>query len=285
MRLPFNTLIATGFAEHQIRTTWSERYRDIPVEVAPLVAEAWDTAKREAEAKGRHLFSGAMARLNCWSVTNGVLSLDLGPTDYREFVGTNLRHPELATQFGRDALACPLGISIAVRTADKRIVVQQRSEAVFEYPGFFHVCGGNVEPKDVGGANTRGVFASVRRELEEELGIESKAIKEEVCLGLAENARTLKPELLTEARVTLRENDFGSARHDEYTGLWFIDAKADGLAGFLTAMRGQIAPGGLACLLALGRREFGESWWADAVARGAQRQKNTTVACGAIRGQ
>ena len=163
-----------------------------------------------------------------------------------------------------------------MRTADERIVVQRRSESVFEYPGFFHVCGGNVEPADVAGADAPGVFASARRELDEELGIGAGAITELTCLGLAENAETFKPELLTVVDVDLSADDFASANHAEYSQLVFIDADADALGWFLDENCGTIAPGGLACLLNVGLRQFGAAWSAkilESLDRNAQQRR------------
>src|SRR5262249_13698340 len=160
-----------------------QRLATLP-EVECQIAETWTAATIEAAARGRELFPGAMTRLFGWSADDSTLTLDLGSTDYRTFVGTNLRHPELASMYGREALANPPGVSAAVVTSDGRIVVQRRSEQVFEYPGYFHVCGGNVEPADVVGPTAPGVFASARRELAEELGIAAGEILDLVCLGL-----------------------------------------------------------------------------------------------------
>jgi 8-oxo-dGTP pyrophosphatase MutT (NUDIX family) len=264
MSLPYRILVAESYAEMCVETAWSDRRLALPGAVESLISGAWAAAEIEAAGRGRRIFPGAMARLNGWSATDRSLKLELGPTDYRVFVGTNLRHPELAASFGRNAMACPLGISVAVRTADERIVLQRRSETVYEYPGFFHVCGGNVEPVDVAGTDAPGVFASARRELDEELGIGLEAIEEIACLGLVENSRTLKPELLTEARVCLSAADFDSTTHSEYSNLVLLDA--DALATFLRSNGHRTAPGGLACLLALGKRDFGADWQAIVLA-------------------
>jgi 8-oxo-dGTP pyrophosphatase MutT (NUDIX family) len=225
-----------------------------------VIAESWNAALADARAQGRDLFAGPMTRLLSWSTDHETLILNLGPTDYREFVGTNLRHPELAQRNGRDALANPLGVSVAVVTADGRFVVQRRSEHVFEYPGYFHVCGGNVEPIDVEGPDAPGVFAAARRELEEELGVGSAQIADLICLGLAENRATLKPDLLFAADVTLTADAFGTARNSEYSGLVFIDGEA-ALAEHLTEYSQRYSPPGMACLLAAGRRRYGDEWY------------------------
>ncbi|MEA2530311.1 MAG: hypothetical protein QOG89_1955 [Thermomicrobiales bacterium] len=235
-------------------------------EIARLITESWSSAKSEAAAGGRDLFPGAMTRLINWSVEDRTLTLDLGVTDYREFVGTNLRHPELAVSHGREALANPLGVSVAVTTADGKLLVQRRSEQVFEYPGFFHVCGGNVEPADVADAAASGVFATVRRELDEELGIAPVEIVDLICLGLAEDRGTLKPDLLFEAQVSLTADAFATSTNAEYSALAFVEGE-EALAAFLVEHVGVTSPAGLACLLAVGRHRYGEAWSEGVVAR------------------
>jgi 8-oxo-dGTP pyrophosphatase MutT (NUDIX family) len=161
-------------------------------------------------------------------------------------------------------LADPLGVSVAVVTGDGQLIVQKRSEHVFEYPGFFHVCGGNVEPTDVAGPDAPGVFAAARRELAEELGIGSPELVDLVCLGLAENRESHKPDLLFEAKVSLPAAAFASVRNAEYSEIVVIGG-GDGLTAFLTDHAARFSPAGLACLLAVGRHRFGEKWFEDAV--------------------
>jgi 8-oxo-dGTP pyrophosphatase MutT (NUDIX family) len=259
MTFPFDHLASGSFTERAIRTRWFDQRLHLTEEVARLVADAWDEAKVEATAHGRSLFPGPLTRLLGASDSGDTLTLDLGPTDFREFVGTNLRHPEIAEQHGRNALANPLGVSVAVVTADGQLLIQQRSHQVFEYPGFFHVCGGNVEPIDVAGPEGPGVCAAVRRELDEELGIGTEQIVRLTCIGLIANHASFKPDLLFEAEVTLAAATFHATRNEEYSALAFVEGDTD-LSAFLVKNRGRITPPGMACLLAVGRRRYGESW-------------------------
>jgi hypothetical protein len=151
-----------------------------------------------------------------------------------------------------------------VVTNGGQLIVQRRSEHVFEYPGFFHVCGGNVEPVDVAGPDAPGVFATVRRELAEEYGIGSPEIVELICLGLAENRESLKPDLLFEAKVSLPAAAFASIRNTEYSEIVVIGGE-DELTAFLIRHAARFSPAGLACLLAVAQLRFGEKWFEDAV--------------------
>jgi 8-oxo-dGTP pyrophosphatase MutT (NUDIX family) len=259
MTLPFTRLIARSYPVDAIKVAWSSDPFEPPQAVTDQIEAAWESAQHDAAMHGRDLFPGAMTRLNDWSADAHALHLNLGPTDYRAFVGTNLRHPEFAERYGPAALANPLGISIAVITADNQIVVQKRSEHVFELPGYYHVGGGNVEPVDVAGPNAPGIAATVRRELEEELAIAPDQITEQLCLGLAENAHVRKPDLLIATHVSLPAGALATRQNAEYSALVCL-ADEPTLTCFLRDNARTTSPGGIACLLALGHHRYGPDW-------------------------
>jgi 8-oxo-dGTP pyrophosphatase MutT (NUDIX family) len=260
MTLPFALLASGSFSECAVRTRWFDQRLHMTEELTRLISVAWTDATIEATSRGRSLYAGPMTRLLDWTAGGDTLTLDLGPTDFREFVGTNVSHPERALQSGRDALANPVGISVAVLTTDGQLVIQQRSQQVFEYPGFFHVCGGNVEPIDVAGPEPPGVLAAVRRELDEELGIGAQQTARLICLGLIENRETFKPDLLFEAEVTLAAAAYHDSSNEEYSTLVFVEGEA-ALTSFLIETRERLTPPGVACLLAVGRQRYGEPWY------------------------
>ncbi|XP_020691299.1 nudix hydrolase 9 isoform X3 [Dendrobium catenatum] len=78
--------------------------------------------------------------------------LHLGLTDYRTFVGTNLSPlwENFLVPSKDDSICCqhsasPLGNGAIVKTADKRVLVLQRSLNVGEFPGYFVFPGGHSE--------------------------------------------------------------------------------------------------------------------------------------------
>ena len=88
----------------------------------------------------------------------GVLTLHLGLTDYRSFLGTNWspRCDELKEAGRRDHddssayLAHPLGVGAVLETSDGYLCFIQRSQYVGEYPGFLDCPGGHPEPQAIG---------------------------------------------------------------------------------------------------------------------------------------
>lgn len=259
MTLPFIQHLTHTIPIDAIAISWSPVPFTPPPTVADQIASAWESAQRAAALHGRHLFSGSMTRLMGWSAGPTALHLDLGPTDYRTFVGTNLLHPEIAERYSTNALANPLGISIAVITSDNQIVLQKRSQYVFELPGYYHVGGGNVEPIDVAGPNAPGIAETVRRELDEELAIKPDQIANLICLGLAENANVHKPDLLVASHITLSSTEIATRQNSEYSELVFIAGEPI-LTSFLTENAQQTSPAGIACLLALGQHLYGSDW-------------------------
>jgi len=260
MSLPFTIHFLQTYPMDALTVSWHDSPCEPPVDVVELIERSWVVAQAEAARHGRDLFPGRMTRLIRWSAETSSLHLDLGPTDYRAFVGTNLRHPELAGRFGTDALANPLGLSVAVITADNQILLQKRSEHVFEFPGFFHVGGGNVEPIDVASPDATGIIASIHRELDEELAISAHQITRTLCLGLAENAMFRKPDLLIATWVSLSADVLASRTNAEYSELVFL-ADDSSLSEFLIANAHTISPAGIACLLALGWQRHGVDWF------------------------
>ncbi len=260
--LPFRPLVEGYFAESQVVTRWRDWRRAVPPPISSLIDSAWQEAVRSARAAGQELFAGPLCRLLSWHVRGEILVLELGPTDYREFVGTNLRHPELASEVGAEAMANPLGVSTAIVTRDQHVVVQYRSGWVYENPGMLHVCGGNLDREDV---VRGGPFSTARREVVEELGVPPASLTEAWCLGLVEACDSLKPEAIMAVTLDLDHTDLRVASK-EVAALQCVPLQPASLAHVVLGKHGQLTAQGLACLIALGRHHFGDSW-ASAVMR------------------
>src|SRR5436305_4304915 len=112
---------------------------------------------------GVHLFDGAMCRMESFSADSAGLSMVLSDVTYKSFAGTNMHNPQFGTQYGEAAMANPLGISVALISADGFLATGRRNERVAYYPGRIHPFAGALEPED-----ELDVFAAVARELNEE---------------------------------------------------------------------------------------------------------------------
>jgi 8-oxo-dGTP pyrophosphatase MutT (NUDIX family) len=232
--------------------------RRVVGEVEAVIDRAWAEVARRP---GVHLFDGPMCRLESLHARNdGKLELTLSETSYRIFLGTNLYHPELAAQYGRDVMANPVGLSCALVSDDGFLVMGKRNAAVAYYPNRIHPFAGALEPKDIG-----NVFEGMRRELREELSLDATAVAEISCLGIAEDRKLVQPEMIFRAR-TLRTRSELSAQleAEEHRGCWWTPATCQGIEAALADYR-EMTPVAVAALLMWGQREFGEAWFAQHV--------------------
>ena len=227
----------------------------------PAVDAAIDAAWSAAARPGVRLFDGPMCRLERWHAAADRLHLDLSPTSYKPFLGTNMANPTLAERFGRDVMANPVGVSPALVTADGYLLLGRRNRAVAYYPGRVHCFAGSLEPADA------DVFAAVRRELAEELSLAAHEVTDVRCTGIAEDVALRQPELIF-AAVTSLGRSAVVARLDpaEHAGVWSVATTAAAVADVVASAATSVAsdrltPVAAASLLLWGRHSFGTAWF------------------------
>jgi 8-oxo-dGTP pyrophosphatase MutT (NUDIX family) len=175
-----------------VRAAWVADSRPRIPQIEAAIESAW----REASGRlGSKLFDGPMCRLESFHATAN-LDLNISPTSYKIFVGTNLTNPQFAQLYGPAALANAIGVSSILLTRDRFIVMGHRSDSVAYYPLRVHTFGGTLEPHD-----PLDVFAEARRELNEEAGIQDADVQAMACIGLVEDAALCQPELIFAVRV------------------------------------------------------------------------------------
>jgi 8-oxo-dGTP pyrophosphatase MutT (NUDIX family) len=216
-----------------------------------------DTTWADALARpGAHLFDGPMCRLEHWSVSpDGRLNLLLSDTSYKVFYGTNMRHPEVADEYGPEVLANPVGVSPALQTADGFLLLGRRNASVAYYPDRIHPFAGALEPGD-----GYDLFAAVRRELREELSLDDADVPEVRCTGLVFEHALRQTEFIFRANCALPRADL-ERRLDpqEHRGLHAIPATAAEVAA--AARDPRLTPVAVASLLLWGRLAFGDEWF------------------------
>src|SRR5581483_2692556 len=97
-------------------------------------------------AENATIFDGLQVRLDGWQATAEKLLLSTSLTSYREFIGTNLNHPEWLKTLGDDFLSNPIGVSGTIKTADYFLIFGVRGFKVAEYSGYMDTIGGNLSP-------------------------------------------------------------------------------------------------------------------------------------------
>lgn len=218
-----------------------------------LIEEVWHKKEAQLAKKGGLVFSGMLCRLIRYEVRTDGLHLFLGRTNFKELLGTNLSHPIIHRLLGEEYMSNGLGVRAVICTADEKIIIGQRSEKVVEAAGYYHLCGGYVEPSQHTTGGKPDPYAAMESYMNDELGIPHDVVRRLICLGLAVNVESLKPELMFEADtdLTFRRVLVSMAKADRdaaHSELFGIMALKPSLRGFLAANRRKIAPTGQACL-------------------------------------
>jgi 8-oxo-dGTP pyrophosphatase MutT (NUDIX family) len=249
----------------KVRTSWCDTSQVMPAEARELIDRAWETASARPGVK---LFDGPMCRLESWSApSGGLLQLTLSRTSYKLFLGTNMCHPELADRFGPQVLANPVGVSPALETADGFLMLGRRNARVAYYPSRVHPFAGCLEPVEGQSGESTGpeqkgpdVFAAVRRELFEELGLGIDDVPAIRCTGIAEDVYLRQPELIFRVKCTLTRSQIASqVARDEHHESWSVPATPSGVEAGLADP--ELTPVAVASLLLWGRIAFGAEWF------------------------
>jgi 8-oxo-dGTP pyrophosphatase MutT (NUDIX family) len=241
-------LVVGDYPPGTVRAAWVEDRRPRIPEIEAAIEVAWRETSRRLGSK---LFDAPMCRLESFHA-GPPLQLNISPTSYRAFVGTNLTNPQFAQLFGPAALANAIGVSSVVLSRDGFIVMGHRSDSVAFYPRRVHPFAGTLEPHD-----PLDVFAEARRELTEEAGIQDGDVQAMACIGLVEDAALCQPELIFAVRV---RQDVAALQRSldlvEHGSLFKVSADAPALAAAMA--QPVLTPVAAAALSLLQRTRFAQ---------------------------
>jgi 8-oxo-dGTP pyrophosphatase MutT (NUDIX family) len=257
--IPFRILHAGDWTPDQVVSFTEPNSRAIIAPVETAIEQAWE---RALARPGVLLFDGPMCRLQSWQADPQSLRLNLAPSSYKAFFGTNISHPEFAAAYGPAVMANPLGVSPALRTSDGWLLMGRRNASVAYYPGRVHPFAGCLEPGDT------GVFNAVERELAEELSLTPEDITTLRCTGLIAETNLNQTELIFAATVSPTRDQL-IARLDpaEHSAVWSSRDDARSVAGVITSPDAALTPIAIASLLLEGRLRFGTAWFEPLAAR------------------
>lgn len=251
------------FRGSQLRIEWRDEPRAPHPELDQLIQRTWIEQLAASRRMGGHLFNGQLARYLRHRLHQETLCIDVGPTNYAEFMGTNYLHPHRGEEFGWDLYSNPIGTSATVITSDGWLIYGRRNQKVACHPGYVHNLGGSLEAHDRRPDGTLDAFASMARELHEEAGIREEETDELVCLGLIRDPFVRQPELIFDATVSLTREQLScriQSGDDEHTHLEACQDQADKVIEFIR-MTDKFAPIAVGALCLHGRRRFGEDWF------------------------
>eukprot|EP00164_Ancoracysta_twista_P002648 GFYU01003523.1.p1 GENE.GFYU01003523.1~~GFYU01003523.1.p1 ORF type:complete len:304 (+),score=44.09 GFYU01003523.1:93-1004(+) len=222
-------------------------------------------------------FVGITESADSNSNSGSAWALQVGLTDYKSFLGTNMSaHVDKLQKDGVEQhgdssafLADPLGVGACVLTQDKQLVFIKRSEHVGEAPGLYDVPGGHPEPSELSEFTENDVewisrarpeavvhelFDSIKREIIEEVNIPQEDLEPPFLTALIRNhtsagrvsACFLFRTKLSAEQVQARYN-LGSQDAFESTALKFVHV--DDLGTIDTTAFAPACVGAIYCLL------------------------------------
>ncbi len=262
--VPFVVDFSGELGPDDFTIAWRDQPRPPHPELDRLVAETWNAFVAQCRRNRQHLFNGPMARLLSYVRRDSRWHLEVGPTDYANYIGTNYLNYEKGDVIGWDLFANPLGVSTLLVTSDHWLVLGRRGQHLAVCPGMLHLFGGTMDPSDRLPDGRMDAFGCARRELGEELGIRSTEIVSLKCTGLVREATSRQPELIFECECTCSLSDLlerlrPGHPEEEHAALECCIPEEHEICAFI-AGTGQVAPVAAAALGVYGRRHFGEDW-------------------------
>lgn len=250
----------------RLRSSWTASTHCLTPSCQELVNDAWVEA---LSVPGVRLFNGALCRLESHTVDDRGLHLALSRTTYKEYLGTNARHPEWGDLPDPHLLANPVGTSVALVSSDGFLIFGLRGESVALYPRHAHPFGGTMEVPEPG--QYVDLMSEMEREIEEEIGITPAELDDLHAIALAEDRTIRQPELVYAARTCLDRNAIvGRLDLHEHTACWTLRDDAE-LIDDVLAGEMPVSPVLRATLLAWGAKRYGAAWFSIARTRSCRR--------------
>ncbi len=267
--LPFVIDACGSFPPETVQVQYSPASRPTTPEIEAAIAVEWERQLELARGTDRVLFDGKLLRYVSHRVCplggGETFELTVGPTCYRDFVGTNLFNRHRAEEFGRQRFANPVGTTATLVSADGLICYGRRSPRVSYHAGHVHTFGGALETADQAADGSIDAFASVRRELKEELELGAGDLEGLSCVGLIRDREIHQPEMLFEARLRMTAEELGrrwqsAEARDEHDEIVSLADRPEAIVPFIRSC-GLIAPVAIGALFIHGRLAWGEDWF------------------------
>lgn len=270
-RLPFVIDAAGVFPPDRVSVAYDESERPTTPEMDAMIAAEWERQTTLAKKHDRLLFNGPLLRYLSHRVENDAeglpshFQMTVGPTNYRDFVGTNLFHHDRLDEFGWERFSNPVGTTATLMTSDGLICYGRRSAKVSYHAKHVHTFGGAFEEADRLADGSIDPFASVSREITEELSIAPEELIDLVSVGLVRDKEIYQPELLFEASLAMTYADVvrrweRAEGRDEHDSLVSLDDSPDAIVPFIQTC-GLIAPVAVGALFLHGLLKWGQDWF------------------------
>ncbi|MCD6329213.1 MAG: hypothetical protein J7M10_02485 [Candidatus Cloacimonetes bacterium] len=199
---PFEILASGVFPNTKLNILHTKRTLSYDKKISALIEKHWKQELKEAQKKNKLLFNGPIYRLENYEIKDDQLNVYVSETNFKELMGTNFYHPELADEYGKSSLSNAIALCTLLETDDENFVFVKRSSNVYFGEGLWHLFAGqfSIEKKE---NHTLSVFEVLYKELFEEGALTKDNIAHCVCLGLIRDSIYFKPELVFYTKTSL----------------------------------------------------------------------------------
>jgi hypothetical protein len=234
--------------------------------------KVWDEGFKEAREKGYVLTNGQLARYSGHSIKNGCLTLDVGKTNFKEFIGTNVflgdggRLKLQPTQMSN-----PISVLSTILTNDDNTVVSFRNKSPSYKADFYSLFGrGLREPQELIDGRVH-LFNLVKNIVSNELKLSSNDVGDPSLVGLnhslfgfgdySEYMLLFKMQIQKNAKELMNRKNEIVGKNRKYKDIRLIPLNnGDELKRFLNENHYSFVGTGEPGLVLLGREKFGEEW-------------------------
>ncbi len=198
----FEILASGVFPENKLKIVHTKSTLSYDEKTSALIERHWKQELRVAKEKSKLLFNGPIYRLEDYEILENKLLVYVSETNFKQLMGTNFYHPELAEEYGKSYLSNALALSTFLETGDENFIFVKRSPNVYFGEGLWHLIAGqfSIEKNKT---QTLSAFEVLYKELLEEGALIKDDIENCVCLGLIRNTVHFKPELVFYTKTSL----------------------------------------------------------------------------------
>jgi len=203
---PFEILASGVFPNTKLNILHTKRTLSYDKKISALIEKHWKQELKEAQKKNKLLFNGPIYRLENYEIKDDQLNVYVSETNFKELMGTNFYHPELADEYGKSSLSNAIALCTLLETDDENFVFVKRSSNVYFGEGLWHLIAGqfSIEKNDKGALS---VFEVLHKELLEEGALREENLSNCICLGLIRDTVHHKPELVFYTKTSLSSDE------------------------------------------------------------------------------
>ena len=257
---PYFDILASGkFGEGDISARLSLNTTK-PKELIEETESIWEETNSKRVSEGKTpLKAEPQLSLKGVNVVDGKLNIELASSSYKDHIA--MQNKDLRARYAEYAPRV-LGTNVLVKTADGQLIVAQRGLDAATKPGALSVPGGQPNfSTDLRGEDNWDPFATVKRELTEEAGIETNELTDIKASGIIYNKAANNPSMIFFAETNLSADQIRSRATDREINIKFIPDTKEDIEHAILWWAFSPSKSGASALALYGREKFGEEWF------------------------